>query len=104
MKRAVVALSFLCLVVTEKSSAVDTTNPRSVAVYAPEPQSPIGARRRDWEGSGLFLCHIRLDGSVSSVTVVQSTGHEMLDQAGISAFQRWRFQPEPLKAVKIPLK
>jgi hypothetical protein len=28
----------------------------------------------------------------------------MLDRAGISAFQRWRFKPGSFKAVKIPLK
>jgi len=30
--------------------------------------------------------------------------YAILDQAGIAAFQRWRFKPEAVKAVKIPLR
>jgi TonB family protein len=40
---------------------------------------------------------------VLSVIVLQSTGHAILDQAGIATFQRWRFKPGTVKAVKIPL-
>jgi len=36
--------------------------------------------------------------------VLQTTGYDILDRAGISAFQKWRFKPGWFKAVKVPLK
>jgi TonB family protein len=75
-----------------------------MAVYAPAPEYPITARRHGWTGSGIFVCNLRPDGTVASVDVLQGTGHDILDQAGIATFRRWRFQPGGLKAVKIPLR
>src|SRR5205809_7955287 len=95
-------LSLFCLIATEQSPAL-ASDTRSAVVYSPEPEYPIGATTRGWQGSGLFLCRLRSDGTVSSVTVLQSTGHDILDRAGVSAFQRWRFKPGSLKAVKIPV-
>src|SRR6266487_1733607 len=73
------------------------------AIYAPPPEYPLGARQRHWTGKGIFLCYLRPDGTVSSVKILQSTGHDMLDQGGTSALGRWRFQPGEMKAMKIPL-
>jgi TonB family protein len=95
-------LSLFCLIATGLCPTL-AGDVKSAVMYGPEPDYPIGAARRGWQGSGLFLCRLRPDGTVSSVIALQSTGHDMLDQAGISAFQRWRFKPGSFKAVKIPL-
>jgi len=50
-----------------------------------------------------FFYAVSVPMAVCSVIVLQSTGHDLLDRAGISAFQRWRFKPGLLNAVKIPL-
>jgi TonB family protein len=42
-------------------------------------------------GSGLFLLHVRTDGSVERVETVQSIGHRVLDAAAIAAFRQWLF-------------
>src|SRR6266480_6801274 len=95
-------LSLFCLIATGLCPTL-AGDVKSAVMYGPEPYYPIGAARRGWQGSGLFLCRLRPDGTVSSVIVLQSTGHDMLDQAGISAFQRWRFKSGSFKAVKMPL-
>jgi|SRR6266498_2750841 len=91
-------------------SAVAHANDNSIAtqakhraLYAPRPEYPLAARKRHWTGAGLFACNIRSDGTVASVDVLRSTGHQMLDQAAITAFRQWRFQPGDMKVVKIPI-
>ena len=73
------------------------------ALYAPPPQLSPEVRARHLSGKGLFVLHIRSDGTVSDVQALQSTGHEELDAASIAAFSKWRFYPGQLKAVKIPI-
>ena len=104
MNRALVTLILPYLFAAWNVPTLASTGARSTVVYAPQPDYPIGALRRGWEGTGLFRCNVRPDGAVSSVIVLQSTGHAILDQAGIAAFQRWRFKPGLVKAVKIPLR
>ena len=104
MNRAVGALTVLYLFAVWNVPTLGGSDVRSTVVYAPQPDYPIGALRRAWEGTGLFRCNVRPDGAVSSVFVLQSTGHAILDQAAIAAFQRWRFKPGTVKAAKIPLR
>jgi TonB family protein len=61
------------------------------AAYAPPPQYPAEAKAHHLTGSGAFALHIRADGTVERVDTLNSIGHASLDQAAISAFQRWRF-------------
>ncbi len=56
-----------------------------------EPEYPIEARETLTQGNGLFRLKIRRDGTVSDVTVAQTTTSEVLDNAAISALRRWRF-------------
>jgi len=85
------------------NSQTDAKKAKHYALYAPRPQYPLEARKHHWTGSGLFVCNIRSNGTVASVDVLQSTGYQMLDQAAITAFRQWRFQPGDMKAVKIPM-
>ena len=101
MNRTVGALTLLYLFAVWNVPTRASTDVRNTVMYAPQPDYPIGALRRAWEGTGPFRCNVRPDGAVSSVIVLQSTGYAILDQAGISAFQRWRFKPGTVKAVKI---
>jgi TonB family protein len=67
------------------------------------PDYPYAARDQHVEGSGLYRLNINPDGTVSSVTVLKSTGHMLLDQAAIHAFRQWRFRPGALRVLKIPI-
>ena len=101
-----VAIALVILLTTLVSANSQASEPREKhrAIYAPPPEYPLGARQRHWTGVGLFLCNLRPDGTVSSVKILQSTGHDILDQAGTSALGQWKFQPGDMKAIKIPLK
>jgi len=70
--------------------------------YAPKPEYPLAARSHHIQGKGIFLLHLRRDGTVESVDAFKSTGHTELDEAAMIALRKWRFHPGPTK-VKIPL-
>ncbi|HUU53537.1 MAG TPA: TonB family protein [Armatimonadota bacterium] len=58
------------------------------------PIYPKDALDRGLEGKVSLKVVVAEDGSVSSVSVVQSSGHEMLDAAAVRAVKRdWQFQP-----------
>ena len=77
---------------------------KRVATFAPKPVFPFEARVRHYKGNGIFMLHVRPDGKVASIDVLQSTGHTILDQACIEAFSMWRFVPGAVKNVKIPIR
>ncbi len=63
-------------------------------VHTPEPPYPPLARRRGWSGRGVIEFKIAVDGACCDVRIVESTGHQILDDAMVDAVSRWRFQPE----------
>ena len=67
------------------------------------PDYPYAACDQRLEGSGLYRLNIKPDGTVSSVTILKSTGHILLDQAAIHAFRQWRFRPGTLHILKAPI-
>ena len=74
------------------------------ATYAPRPQYPYEATRRQIMGSGFF--RLTLDpsrGSVVNVTMVKSTGSPILDNAATSAFRQWRWKPGRWKEIDLPI-
>jgi TonB family protein len=55
---------------------------------------PYQAAARHIQGSGLFRISLDLNtGSVSNVTLIQSTGSPMLDSYTTDALHRWRWKP-----------
>jgi TonB family protein len=86
--------------VAECEKAVEGHGPVLVQVL---PDCSYAARDQHLEGSGLYRLNIKPDGTVSSVTVLKSTGHILLDRAAIHAFRQWRFRPGALRTVKLPI-
>ena len=64
---------------------------------------PIEAQKKRFIGKGLFAIHIRSNGTVESVEVVQSTGHSILDKSAIVGLRQWHFRPGTLKLVRTPV-
>ena len=77
---------------------------KSHALYAPKPEYPAEARLKHWTGAGIFELSVRPDGTVSDVRVLKRTGHDVLDQEGVSTFLKWRFYPGRFTQVRVPLK
>ncbi len=59
----------------------------------PKPPYPLLARRRGYEGRVLLSVLVHADGAGSGVTLKQSSGHAMLDEAALDTVKRWRFLP-----------
>jgi TonB family protein len=67
---------------------------KAKALFAPKPNYPQYARDHHWTGVGLYVMHVDTKtGLVKSVEVTQTAGHKILDDAVVSAFSRWKFEP-----------
>lgn len=84
------------------SIAVSPTGER--VLYAPRVKYPYEARLQGLEGRGFYAMHVRKDGTVKRVEIIQSTGHRILDQAVITALRQWRFRPGSLDVITTPVK
>jgi protein TonB len=61
--------------------------------YNPKPKYPSIARSRGWEGKVVLQVHVSADGDAEGVSVSQSSGHDILDEAAVAAVEGWRFRP-----------
>jgi TonB family protein len=81
-----------------------STSARALAVSAPRPEYPYEARRAKVTGSGIALFSVdSATGQVREVTMSQSTGSVVLDQATIAGLRRWRFKPGTPARVSCPI-
>jgi protein TonB len=78
-------------------------NPKAFALYAPRPEYPYGARSRRITGNGVVVLTVDPSGLVTGAEMEQSIGCDILDQATISTFKRWRFRPGTPPRVRIPI-
>lgn len=66
----------------------------------PRAEYPAEALPLKLSGTGQYLLHFdQKTGLVTDVTVAQSSGHDILDQAAIKAFRQWREDPNCAKEV-----
>jgi TonB family protein len=73
-------------------------------VYKPETDGWTGGpsfERRN--NAGLFVLSVAADGTVANVAVRQSTGYSELDARGQNWMKRWRFKPNSLTEVQLPM-
>ena len=92
----------------EALSGVALVTKQQMWVAMPEPGYPLEARKNRLTGRGLFSLKIRpATYTVSKVTVLESTGHKLLDDAAIRALSRWRGRLNSLMSrvdhVRIPV-
>jgi periplasmic protein TonB len=97
---------------TKEQSTPQASLPRSTgARYGqnPTPPYPSEARRRGWEGTVLLMVEIRENGRPERVTIKESSGHSVLDNAALGAVGRWTFVPaqqggKPVRSVaEVPI-
>lgn len=71
------------------------TQPSAGAGYLnnPAPNYPDEATERGWEGKVLMKVHVLANGKPDGVTVVKSSGHEILDDEAVRTVKRWEFVP-----------
>lgn len=78
---------------------------KALVTYAPRPQYPYEARAHGQIGAGVAIVAVDPNtGLVKKAEMAISTGHELLDNATLSAFRQWRFKPGTVAKVKIPIR
>lgn len=85
-------------VIDEVDTATDQTaaqvkNFEETIETSPSPNYPLMARRRGQEGIVHLKIEIEHTGRPVDIKIVQSSGHQILDQAALQAVRRWRFRP-----------
>ena len=68
-------------------------NYRANYAHNPKPEYPTVAKSRGWTGKVLLRVQVSAQGTSDTVTVEQSSGHEILDESAVEAVKQWRFIP-----------
>ena len=77
---------------------------RNFVDYEPPPDGWMGGAGFERQhNSGLFVLSVAPDGSVSGVTVRKSTGYSELDTHAGKWLARWRFRPNSVTQVQMPM-
>jgi len=77
---------------------------KEVALHVVKPEYPYAARAYHLQGNGIYLLHLRPNGTVRSVDVKKSTGYKILDDAVVTAYRQWRFRPDTTRTtITVPL-
>jgi TonB family protein len=88
------------------TSQASTTRPSGTAknLTGPAPEYPAEASRQKLTGRGVYLLHFdQSTGNVIDVTVVESAGSPLLDQASITAFRQWHEDPHCAKEATLTM-
>lgn len=59
----------------------------------PPPIYPQVARERGYEGTVVLDVEVLASGEAGAVRVLESSGHDVLDEAAVRALRQWRFRP-----------
>lgn len=62
-------------------------------VTAVDPVYPAAARSAGWEGSVILKVQVLTSGLPGSISILQSSGQAVLDDAAVAAARQWRFTP-----------
>lgn len=71
------------------------TAPTAGADYLnnPAPEYPEIAQERGWEGKVLMKVHVQADGRPDNISVIKSSGQQVLDDAAVKTVYKWSFVP-----------
>jgi protein TonB len=78
---------------------------KAVPVYRqnPPPRYPAKARHRGWEGTVVLEVLVNRKGRVDDLRVLETSGHEVLDEAALKAVGDWLFEPGRRGAEKVAM-
>jgi protein TonB len=76
--------------VTESLVKADYKSP---SLNNPPTHYPRIAQTRQWEGTVILEIRVLANGEAGEVKIVQSSGHEILDESAVEQVKAWRFIP-----------
>jgi len=62
-------------------------------LHNPKPDYPSAARRFGFQGTVVLRVLIGVEGSPTEIRVEKSSGHNILDEAALTAVKQWQFEP-----------
>lgn len=62
-------------------------------LHNPAPEYPEIAQERGWEGKVLMKVHVQPDGKPDTISVIKSSGQQVLDDAAVKTVYKWSFVP-----------
>lgn len=80
-----------------------TAGKKAGLTYTPGPPYPLKARKNHWIGRGKFELRFNADGTVSSVLMLESTGHDLLDETCKETLANWRSRPGLFQRIQFPI-
>ncbi len=86
-------------VTTDRNSAAKAENRPAVQASVPRydlnppPHYPRVARRRNYAGTVMLDVLVTVEGRVEQVRIVESSGHDVLDQSALKSVKGWHFTP-----------
>jgi periplasmic protein TonB len=80
---------------TSRDDAATLTHIDARPLYQlnPKPSYPQIARRRGWQGVVLLMVLVSMDGVAEQVSIHESSGYTILDDAALKVVQHWKFLP-----------
>jgi TonB family protein len=103
---AAVAIAVFCAPPAAADAKVRYATSAEVLAMFPKkytPSYPYEARRARMHGSGIFRLYIDKDGVVTTVGVIKSTGHKLLDINAAYGLIHWRAHPGRAREVDLPV-
>jgi TonB family protein len=89
---------------SEAKPKTDRPSGKARNLSGPSPQYPAEATGQHLTGTGQYVLHFdQKTGLVTDVTVLQSTGSALLDEAAIKAFRQWHEDPNCAKDVTMTM-
>ena len=67
----------------------------------PPPKYPYLAKQKGWEGTVLLNVDVDKAGKPLRITLEQSSGHQVLDDAAFKALKKWQFRPALLGDIPV---
>lgn len=77
----------------DSADAAVRIDPQPDPEVCPQPAYPIPAMRRGMQGVVTLLVAVDVEGKVTQVRLLESSGHGILDRAAQDAVAKWRFTP-----------
>jgi len=73
-------------------------------IESPYPKFPFSVRWEYPSGKGVFQLQIdRRNGLVTSVKILRTMGDNRLDKAAVETLRKWRFKPQTLSELVVPI-
>jgi TonB family protein len=76
---------------------------KAQVIHRANPAYPLEARRTHQQGQGYFRLYVARDGNVTTVKVIKSTGHDLLDDSCLKAFKSWQLKPGFRREIDVPV-